>query len=205
MGREVIVYGNELYHHGIKGQKWGVRRYQNEDGTLTEEGRKKYARDQQKILNDLAIEDRYLRGDQERSAKYIKKYTRKYEKAAQKGNGDKAAKYLKKIADELNENSLITKTRGNILVKTNKLLKDLEDSGFSVSKKETSEKQIKREQLGMALVAGLSTMAVTTLIPAASTGLSIGINQSLSLYTEATGKSARGSGSLTSYKVKTTK
>lgn len=31
----------ELYHHGIKGQKWGIRRYQNEDGTLTEEGRKK--------------------------------------------------------------------------------------------------------------------------------------------------------------------
>lgn len=28
----------KLYHHGIKGQKWGVRRYQNEDGSLTEEG-----------------------------------------------------------------------------------------------------------------------------------------------------------------------
>lgn len=29
---------NELKHHGILGQKWGVRRYQNEDGTLTPEG-----------------------------------------------------------------------------------------------------------------------------------------------------------------------
>ena len=29
----------ELYHHGIKGQRWGVRRYQNEDGTLTDAGR----------------------------------------------------------------------------------------------------------------------------------------------------------------------
>ncbi len=32
----------ELYHHGIKGQKWGVRRYQNEDGTLTEAGKVRY-------------------------------------------------------------------------------------------------------------------------------------------------------------------
>ena len=33
---------NQLNHHGIKGQKWGVRRYQNEDGSLTAAGRKKY-------------------------------------------------------------------------------------------------------------------------------------------------------------------
>ena len=30
---------NELYHHGIKGQKWGVRRYQNKDGSLTAAGK----------------------------------------------------------------------------------------------------------------------------------------------------------------------
>ena len=33
---------NSLCHHGIKGQKWGIRRYQNPDGTLTEEGKQRY-------------------------------------------------------------------------------------------------------------------------------------------------------------------
>lgn len=34
---------NELYHWGIKGMKWGVRRYQNKDGSLTNAGRKRYS------------------------------------------------------------------------------------------------------------------------------------------------------------------
>lgn len=32
-----------IYHYGIKGQKWGVRRYQNEDGSLTSRGKKRYS------------------------------------------------------------------------------------------------------------------------------------------------------------------
>ena len=37
-----FISQNELYHHGIKGMKWGVRRFQNEDGSLTTAGKKRY-------------------------------------------------------------------------------------------------------------------------------------------------------------------
>lgn len=38
-----LPYSAELYHHGIKGQKWGLRRFQQENGTLTSAGRERYA------------------------------------------------------------------------------------------------------------------------------------------------------------------
>lgn len=37
-------WNNELYHHGIHGQKWGVRRFQNPDGSYTPAGKKRYAK-----------------------------------------------------------------------------------------------------------------------------------------------------------------
>ena len=43
---------NEEYleHHGILGQKWGVRRYQNADGSLTDAGKKRYEKEQRKAI-----------------------------------------------------------------------------------------------------------------------------------------------------------
>jgi adenylate kinase family enzyme len=39
---DLVQPGSYICHHGIKGQKWGVRRYQNADGSLTNEGKLRY-------------------------------------------------------------------------------------------------------------------------------------------------------------------
>lgn len=43
-------YTDELYHHGIKGMKWGIRRFQNKDGSLTPQGKIRYAEESDKRI-----------------------------------------------------------------------------------------------------------------------------------------------------------
>lgn len=54
---------SELYHHGIKGQRWGIRHYQNADGSLTEAGKNRYAKKERrdKVKNRRNLSEDELR------------------------------------------------------------------------------------------------------------------------------------------------
>lgn len=71
---------NYLVHFGILGQKWGVRRFQNEDGTLTEAGKERYY--DSLSNNQKKIYDKFSRKDQDRIEKKMSE-GKSFNKAAQ--------------------------------------------------------------------------------------------------------------------------
>ena len=126
-------WDSELYHHGILGQKWGIRRLQNEDGTLTNAGKQRYdsgsdrsehmtkaGRLRDKTYQDLKKKYGY------RGANYIERQMTK------KGKGyEEAQKSYKKakvvhtvalwaITDQLVFKGAIRKTAGKIVSKAAK-------------------------------------------------------------------------------------
>ena len=85
------MFNDELYHHGVKGQRWGFRRYQNKDGTLTPAGRKRA----NKLRNEyLAITGKkQLRGDNHKTSSGSKTQ----EKPKQKSVSEMSDEELQKV------------------------------------------------------------------------------------------------------------
>lgn len=87
----------ELYHYGVKGQRWGVRRYQNPDGSLTAKGKKRIGKEYEKASKKTM---------RKLSKQYNSMYVKSYNKAAydmnnggiEKFNSEQRKKYGDKYA-----------------------------------------------------------------------------------------------------------
>lgn len=82
----------QVQHSGIKGMKWGIRRYQYKDGTLTPAGKKRYNKDVEKLKEENAKLDAQIRGKKaaERAKARVEKLLADNEakKKALKGEAD---------------------------------------------------------------------------------------------------------------------
>lgn len=76
---------DELRHWGVKGMRWGVRRYQNRDGTLTPAGKKRY----DKELEKLKAEEKMLKNQERTKAKLDKLEELRKSNEARRNNLDK--------------------------------------------------------------------------------------------------------------------
>lgn len=129
---------NELYHHGIKGQKWGIRRYQNPDGTLTAEGRKRYGKFSRQEVKRLDISDTLAESKRLKN-EYYEMSEKCYEIANSEMDVNKLNnKGLNKRIDEMDSKDLKNIFEGisdeqfmeQCLPKTNEFIKDTTKKGI---------------------------------------------------------------------------
>ena len=145
---------NELYHHGVKGQKWGIRRFQNKDGSLTLAGKKRALKMQNqytKLSNDKRYRDKHgnlTYAGRKKELKMKEKYSeltgkdlRRFTPRTNKSTADKSQRISEMTNAEIQakidrirlENTLKSLTPAQTS-KGEKFINDLKDTALSMIK-----------------------------------------------------------------------
>jgi gp020 len=133
-----------LYHHGIRGQRWGIRRFQNEDGSLTKSGKKRYDVDIETAKNKYNIANHKSK---EARKEYYKKAsennTAVYNKSLE------AKRYAKRklkdelIKEKLNNETKISKRREKLQQEYLRKGMNVQEAAIAAYKREKTEKAVK--------------------------------------------------------------
>lgn len=129
---------DELYHFGTKGMKWGRRRYQNEDGSLTEEGRRHYGYSLKRAIKNI--------GEARRKKKAAKKRAQALEKARKAKAEKKAHEEAKKKAVETGDATEVLKYKNELTVDEKRKISDRLKVDDELAKYAASEAMRKAEE-----------------------------------------------------------
>lgn len=159
-------YHDYLMHYGVKGQKWGVRRYQNADGSLTDKGKKRYANANKEIMNrswyTYSEVNALPRKERSATKRYLKDTAKSYQmeyKRQYKNLGGKRG--LKKLEYSRDEND-------NVIVRNKKTGEQANRQAYEQAYLYLSGRSVKNTQraqaVGAAFLTGYAAMRVIDLI-----------------------------------------
>ncbi len=140
-----LCYPPYLAHHGIKGQKWGIRRFQNPDGSLTKEGRIRYAN----LSGSARI--RYHIGNAKSTA------SKAYDKA--KAVGSKVASGAKKVGSKIGGAVVKSIKKRHPSLMTDDELRDAVNRVSQEKKYNDMIREMKSQKLGSKLAAATGHIA----------------------------------------------